>query len=135
MLAKFMPAGTLIKAGELMLAFDAKGAMQMLDDACAVFEEENRGTFANDSFKKCLAIALKAERYSFVLLASLQLVCYSFSDAIALMKRQNRVYQTVLDTFSDDLYKNLLSSTVSQLHFVLFHATDKVFSLRLSTST
>lgn len=62
-----------------------------------MIEKEKRGLFANETYKKSTALSVKVGR---------------FKDALALLKRQNTVLLTIMDTFEADLYKNFLCATV-----------------------
>jgi len=86
----------LMKAAQAMSDTDKDASVQLLNDACSIFEDEDRAKLSNDTFKKAISLTLKMTR---------------FTDTIALLKRQNKIYLD-LGTFDHDLYRNLLTIVV-----------------------
>lgn len=94
-------AAMLVKAAESIGEVDINAGIQLMKDACAVFEEENRGEFHDSTFKKAIAFCLHAKKYS---------------AARNLMLRQNAICQKHISTFEKDIYKNLLCIIVIRFH-------------------
>ena len=92
-------ASMYVKAAEVMEGTDQQLALEALKDACAIFEDEQRGTFHDATFKKAINSALK----------------YGKTDeAIAFMKRQNQLVkdQGLMASFATDVHKNYLQILV-----------------------
>jgi len=89
-------AKMMMKSAQVIGDSDKDAAIQALNDACSIFEDEDRAKLSDDTFKKSINLALKLNRYP---------------DAIAFLKRQNKIYLN-LGTFDRDLYKNLLTIVV-----------------------
>jgi tetratricopeptide (TPR) repeat protein len=96
-------AATLLKAASVIAPVDADRCMATATDSIAIFKDEGRGTFANEHFKKCVSLAIEIGR---------------LEDAKTMLREQNKVYLTLLDTFENDVYKGMLSILV-----ILFHQT------------
>jgi len=99
-----------MKAANLISETDIKLATELCSDACGVFEDENRGMFANDTFKQSINMLVKHKR---------------FADAIALLQRQCKVYKAHIATFENDLHKNYLSIIVLRFHLTEYDAAEK----------
>jgi hypothetical protein len=76
---------------------DVPLAIELCSDACAVFEDEQRAMFANDTFKAAINYLVKKNK---------------LKEAITMLQRQNKMYLMAIKTFESDLYKNLLSILV-----------------------
>jgi len=94
-------ASLLLKAAAANQDIDIKQSVAYIGEACTVLEEDNRGLFSRDTFINGVAFLLKLNRYE---------------DAIAIMRRHNKICEVLMSTFGNDLYKNLLSILVIRLH-------------------
>ena len=92
-------AAMYVKAAEIIEGTDQAMALEALKDACAIFEDEQRGQFHDATFKKAINSALKYGNWE---------------EAIGFMKRQNRLIkdQSLMTSFSTDVYKNYLQTLV-----------------------
>ena len=92
-------AAMYVKAAETMEGKDQGLALDALKDACAIFEDEQRGQFHDSTFKKAINSAIKYNKPD---------------EAIAFMKRQNALVkdQSLMSSFSSDVYKNYLQILV-----------------------
>ena len=92
-------AAMYVKAAETMEEKDQGLALEALKDACAIFEDEQRGQFHDATFKKAINSAVKYGKVD---------------EAIAFMKRQNSLIkeQSLMSSFSSDVYKNYLQILV-----------------------
>ena len=99
-------AAMYVKAAEVIEASDQGLALEALKDACAIFEDEQRGQFHDATYKKAIGSAIKYGR---------------LDEAIAFMKRQNALVkdQSLMSTFAPDVYKNYL-----QVLVLLYHKGD-----------
>lgn len=96
-----LAAGLLVKAGQAVAATDPDLAYDYYGQAIAVFEEEGRAKFANDTVKKIQNDLLARNE---------------IARAIEVMERHNKLYMTALDSFERYLYKNMLSIVVCLYH-------------------
>jgi len=106
-------ASMLMKAGQVIGEVDVSAAITFMSDACAIFESENRGMFAHDTFVNSVSYLVKKTRYK---------------ETIELLHRQNKVYLTLLKTFENDLYKNFLSIIVLRFKLQEYDQAAKEFA-------
>ena len=93
-------AAMYVKAAEVMEAADDRAlALEALQEACSIFEDEQRGQFHDSTFKLAIGKAVKWGRYD---------------AAIAFMRRQTALVkeQQLLSTFATDVHKNRLQTMV-----------------------
>lgn len=112
-------AATYLKAANSVGDVDVKLAMELCSDACAVFEDEQRAMFAMDTFKAAINYMVKKGKYA---------------EAIAMLYRQNKVYQMVMKTFENELYKNLLSILVLRFQTAEYETAEKEYKEFQSTA-
>jgi tetratricopeptide (TPR) repeat protein len=89
-----------MKAADVMeAAGDQALALEALQEACGIFEDEQRGQFHDSTFKLAIGKAVKWGRYD---------------AAIAFMRRQTALVkeQQLLSTFASDVHKNYLQVMV-----------------------
>jgi len=94
-------AAMLVRAAETIGDEDLKEGVELMKQACAVFEEEQRGVFHDATFKKAIAFCVSRGKYN---------------SARGLMKRQIAICLQHLNPFESDIYKNYLSMIVLALH-------------------
>lgn len=94
-------AKVLVKAADAVGELDVQQGINFLLDACSIYEDENRGELSDATFKRAIIFIVKQQRYD---------------DGIALLKRQCGLYESHLQTFESDLYRNYLSIII--LRFV-----------------
>jgi len=92
-----------VKAAECIEEKDQQLAIEALTEACAIFEDEQRGQFHDATFKKAINAAIKYGKYE---------------EAIGFMKRQNQLIrdQSLMSTFAQDVYKNNLQAVILYFH-------------------
>jgi len=94
-------AATLVKAAEAIGDVDVNAGVELMREACAVFEEENRFMFHDAVFKKAICFCVARGK---------------FGSARSLLKRQIKLQQQALNPFESDMYKNCLAIIVLWLH-------------------
>lgn len=57
-------AEVLIKAAKALEDIDADRALEFCNDACSIFENEEREQFASSTFKYAISLAVKQAKYS-----------------------------------------------------------------------
>ena len=92
-----------VKAAECIEEKDQGLAIEALTEACAIFEDEQRGQFHDATFKKAINSAIKYGKYE---------------EAIGFMRRQNQLVrdQNLMSTFAQDVYKNNLQIVILYYH-------------------
>ena len=92
-----------VKAAECIEDSDQQLAIEALKEACAIFEDEQRGQFHDATYKKAINAAIKYGKYE---------------EAIAFMQRQNQLIrdQGLQSTFAQDVYKNVLQTVILYYH-------------------
>ncbi len=105
-------ASIYMKAAMCVGDVDTKLATEIVGDACAVFEDEQRGMMANDTFKQAINYLVKKQLYQ---------------EAIALLHRQNKVYLQHIKTFEPDLYKNCLSIVLLRFQMADYETAEKEY--------
>ena len=92
-----------VKAAECIEDKDQQLALEALKEACAIFEDEQRGQFHDATFKKAINAAIKYGKYE---------------EAIGFMRRQNQLIrdQGLMVTFAADVYKNHLQTIILYFH-------------------
>lgn len=94
-------AKSYVKAGESINDHNTELALQCYMSACSIYEDENRGELSDHTFKRCIIFSVQSKRYD---------------DAIAIIKRQNHIYNEHIQTFENDLYRNYLTIIVLRLY-------------------
>ena len=91
------------KAADCIEERDQQLALEALTEACAIFEDEQRGQFHDSTYKKAVQSAVKYAK---------------LDDAIAFMRRQNQLVrdQSLMTTFAADVYKNNLQIIILYYH-------------------
>jgi len=90
-------AAMLVKAGETIGETDVNAGVELMKQACAIFEDENRGVFHDATFKKAICFCISKEKYG---------------SARSLLRRQIAIGQQHMNPFEADIYKNALSIIV-----------------------
>jgi len=92
-----------VKAAECIEEKDQALALEALKEACAIFEDEQRGQFHDATYKKAVNSAIKYGKYD---------------EAIGFMRRQNQLIrdQNLMSTFASDVFKNHLQIVILYYH-------------------
>ena len=90
-------AAMYVKAAEAIGESDIEAGVNLMKQACSIFEEENRGMFHDAVFKKAVIFCVQKEK---------------FGSAQSLLRRQIRIQQQHMNPFEADMYKNCLSIVV-----------------------
>lgn len=94
-------AAVLLKAAEALENTEDAESLIILSSACQIFEEEQKFTNFEPVFRKAISTAIKAKQ---------------MDEAIHFLQRENELYLRHLDTFENDLYRNLLCIIVLRFH-------------------
>ena len=90
-----------VKAAECIGESDVNAGVELMKEACAIFEDEARGMFHDATFKKAECFCVSRGK---------------FGSARSLLARQIRIQQRHMNPFEADLYKNCLSIVVLWMH-------------------
>lgn len=91
----------LMRAAKLLEVSNFSKAMELMETACSIYEDEEKPVTSEQTFKKTIAMYIAKEKWS---------------EALAVFSKQASVYQKMMDVFENDLYKSYLSCIIIHCH-------------------